>query len=122
METLLEALGKTKEDAIGFVHFGSCQFVTSPQRKKTLNQLRCAAQASWVSGYTTDIEWLPSMFLDLSLISHVFTPWSDDPKPHRKHGQNAQQFIADHSQMVKKYGLSALSVMTGKESLYPTRL
>lgn len=122
MADVLSALSAAKEDAVGFVHFGSCQFVLNTSRKKTLNELRRAAKASWASGYVEVIGWLPSMLLDLALISEVFVPWHKAPAARKTAERNAELFVLGYEQLARTLGFSALSSITGTETLFPKRL
>src|SRR5262249_28711504 len=69
---LLDALQAHRENAIEFLHFSACGIVQEGNRRETLEALADASRARWVSGYTRDVEWVPSMLLDLAVVSELF--------------------------------------------------
>lgn len=116
------ALEDAKPEAISFVHFGSCQFVHSTQRRKVLEKLRVPAGALWVSGYTKLIDWLPSTWLDLALISEVYVPWRNATTDQKAAKARAHQFIGSYEQLARSLGFSGLSTLGDDGLLMPTKL
>lgn len=116
------ALKDAKPEAISFVHFGSCQFVHSTQRRKVLEKLRVPAGALWVSGYTKLIDWLPSTWLDLALISEVYVPWRKATTDQKAAKTRAHQFIDSYEQLARSLGFSGLSTLGDDGLLMPSKL
>jgi hypothetical protein len=50
-DDMLDALGQAKSGAIEFIHFGACEILQVPSRRKDLEQIASACKARWVSGY-----------------------------------------------------------------------
>lgn len=122
VDDVCDTLKGAKDEAISFVHFGSCQFVHSAQRRKVLEKLRVPAGALWVSGYTKLIDWLPSTWLDLALISEVYVPWRNAPTKQKVAKDRAHQFIASYDQLARSLGFSGLSTLGDDGLLMPTKL
>ena len=68
----IDVLRQAKEGAIGFIHLGCCEMVDKKNRRSSLTEIADASGARWVSRYTTSIDWLRSMFLDLALVAEVY--------------------------------------------------
>lgn len=121
---LCDALQKAKRGAISFVHFGCCEMVEPGDRRKSLSEYLEATGARLASGYTKQIDWLESMFLDLALITNVFVPFAQSPD-----GRVAQlkkrtsKFVQNYEQLARGLGFSALSTSSnGSASLFPQRM
>lgn len=121
---LIGALESAKIGAISFIHFGCCEMVKKTSRRGMEDVLK-ARDAKWVSGYTREIDWLPSMFLDLALVSEVFVP---DYRNRNSDGRTAQpkrqadKFIETYEQLARELGFSALYKVSAGISLFPERL
>ncbi|MHB1423243.1 MAG: hypothetical protein ACYC3I_08625 [Gemmataceae bacterium] len=120
---LLDALGKAKEGAVSFVHFGCCEMIDPNARRETHQKILDASGARWSSGYTTSVNWLQSMFLDLALVTEVFVPQcaSEDGRVTRLK-KRASDFVRSYEQLARELGFSALSKVTGGAVLFPERL
>lgn len=120
---LCSALGKAKDGAVSFVHFGCCEMVAAGDRRNSHQNILNASGAKWASGYTKSIDWLQSMFLDLALVSEVFVPNHKIPdgrvKPLKK---QADSFIRIYDQLARELGFSALSTVSNRNVLFPERL
>ncbi len=120
---LLTALKEAKEGAVSFVHFGCCEMIDPNARRKTHESIMNAAGAKWSSGYTTSVDWLQSMFLDLALVTEVFVPQHAVPDGRKaKLKKRATDFVATYEQLARELGFSALSQVTGGATLFPERL
>jgi hypothetical protein len=120
---LVEALSKSKENAISFVHFGCCEMVEPGARRESLEKIMHVTGAAWVSGYAREVDWLSSTFLDLALVTEVFVPYygaTDGRSAPLK--RNAKNFISDYEQLARTFGFSALSKVSGGIELFPKRL
>lgn len=118
-----DALKEAKAGAIAFVHFGSCEMVTHGRRRDSHLAIMEACGASWVSGYTKPVDWLPSTFLDLMLVASIFVPQHGETDGRSKRiNHNANSFYEMYEQTVRHLGFSALSVGSGGERLYPPAL
>ncbi len=80
-QDLLEVLSEAKEGAIAFLHFGCCEMVDPHHRRQSLRDLADASGAYWVSGYTSSVDWLRSMFLDLALLAEVYLTFATAAGP-----------------------------------------
>ena len=122
-DSLLQALGSAKEGAVDFVHFGCCEMIAPTSRRETHQKIMDAAGARWSSGYTTSVDWLQSMFLDLALVTEVFVPQcaSSDGRV-TKLKKRAHDFVGSYEQLARQLGFSALSKETGGAALFPERL
>jgi hypothetical protein len=120
---LLDALSKAKEGAVSFVHFGCCEMIDPNARRDTHQKILDASGAKWSSGYTTSVDWLQSMFLDLALVTEVFVPQcaSIDGRVTRLK-KRAGDFVNSYEQLARQLGFSALSKVTGGAALFPERL
>ncbi len=120
---LLEALGQAKEGALAFVHFGCCEMIAQQARRETHQSILDASGAKWSSGYTKDVDWLQSMFLDLALVTEVFVPQcaSTDGRVTQLK-KRATDFVRSYEQLARELGFSALSKVTGGAALFPERL
>ena len=120
---LLDALREAKEGAVSFVHFGCCEMVASNARRETHQKVLNASGAKWSSGYAKNVDWLPSMFLDLALVTEVFVPQcaSTDGRVTRLK-ERAKAFVRAYEQLARELGFSALSKVTGGTALFPERL
>jgi hypothetical protein len=116
---LLEALAKAKEGAISFIHFGCCEMVAPDDRRATHQRVLGACNAKWASGYTKSIDWLPSMFLDLALVSEVFVPYHDGGVQLKRQADN---FVRMYEQLARELGFSALAEVSAGNLLFPERL
>ena len=118
------ALSRAKENAIGFVHFGCCSYVRAEPnaRRATLSAIQSASGAAWVSGYTTDVDWLPSTLLDLALINDIYVPWAREPTQKAKHEKRINVFSKSYAELCKALGLSALNNVSGNEKLFPSKV
>jgi hypothetical protein len=122
-QELLDALGEAKEGAVSFVHFGCCEMIDPNARRETHQKILAASGAKWSSGYTTSVDWLQSMFLDLALVKEVFVPQcaSEDGRVTRLK-KRASEFVSSYEQLVRKLGFSVLANVTGGAQLFPDRL
>lgn len=120
---LVQALSHAKSNAIAFVHFGSCEMVLQGRRRESHLAIMEACGATWVSGYTKPIEWLPSTFLDLMLAASIFVPQHgvNDGRSKRIN-HNANTFYGMYEQTIRQLGFSALSMDSTGERLYPPAL
>lgn len=120
---LLDALGKAKEGAVSFVHFGCCQMIAPNARRKTHQMILDAAGAKWSSGYIGDVNWLQSMFLDLALVTEVFVPQcaSTDGRVTMLK-RRATDFVRSYGQLARELGFSAMSKVASGAKLFPERL
>lgn len=122
-EALVGALSQAKEGAVSFVHFGCCEIVDAAQRRACHQPIMEATNARWVSGYTTEVDWLQSTFLDLALVAEVYVPdyqARDGRTAPLK--RSADQFVNNYEQLARSLGFSALSRVTKGELLFPPRL
>ena len=120
MENILAAIEMAKDESVAFVHFGCCAFVRSSNRRATLSKLLGAFNGRWVSGYSRDIDWLASTFLDLALISEVYVPWYKSDG--RRVTQKTKVFFEYYEQLSRSLGLSAIYAVQKEERLFPLRL
>lgn len=119
---LVQALGNAKSNAISFVHFGSCEMVHGRRRESHLAIMK-ASGATWVSGYTKEVDWLPSTFLDLMLVASIFVPQHGVVDGRSKRiNHNANNFYGMYEQTIRQLGFSALSMSSTSERLYPPAL
>lgn len=65
LASILTACGRA--EGKGFI-FGACRFVTREMAERFLWETR----ARFVAGYAKDIDWIPSMLVDLSFFTHLF--------------------------------------------------
>jgi hypothetical protein len=123
LSELVCKLEKAKEGAISFVHFGCCEMIDPNKRRDTHQRVMDASGAKWCSGYTTSVDWLQSMFLDLALITEVFVPQhgATDGRTARLK-KRASEFLESYEQLARRLGFSALSKVTGGAHLFPERL
>lgn len=122
-EKLLEALGKAKEGALSFVHFGCCEMVDPKARRQSHQVVLSATGAKWASGYTKSVDWLQSTFLDLALVSELFVAQHDEDDGRVvKLKSKASAFVKTYSSISRSLGFSALSTFTGGAKLFPGRL
>ena len=126
MVALKDCLSKAKPNAIGFLHFGCCHFLTAQyeSRRDRLTQLLSAASGSvFVSGYTTAVDWLPSTLLDLAFLAEVYVPWRKEPTKRALSQRQAQKFItSDYLVPVRTLGFSSISGLIRENPLLPERL
>ena len=81
------------------------------------------AIASWVSGYTRQVDWLTSTFLDLMLVESIFVPQHGVADGRSKRiSHNANDFYGMYEQTIRQLGFSALSTGSAGEKLYPPAL
>lgn len=120
---LLDALRKAKEGAISFVHFGCCEMIDTKDRRESHQKVMDASGAKWCSGYTNEVDWLQSMFLDLALVTEVFVPQFASTDGHvTQLKKRASDFIRSYDQLARELGFSALSKFKGSTDLFPERL
>jgi hypothetical protein len=123
-DDLLEVFEGAKEGAISFLHFGCCEMVDPRHRRQSLQELANASRAYWVSGYTSEIDWFRSTFLDLALVAEVYVAFTKGG--HRlgtKLRTQAQRFIRDYEQLARSLGFSGLSRgIVARDKLFPQRL
>jgi len=123
LSEVADALKKAPSGAISFVHFGSCEMVVPGRRRECHRLIREACNAIWVSGYTKQVDWLPSTFLDLMLATSIFAP--QHGKTDGRAGRinhNANKFFEMYEQTARSLGFSALSAHTDGDRLYPAAL
>lgn len=122
-DELLEALKSAKKGAIEFIHFGCCEMLSRNQRRKSLEKYLSAAKAKWASGYSVEIDWLPSMLLDLALIADLAVPYHEDGKKKSvKLSFRGRRFLKNYEQLVRGLGFSgAYKNGAGKIELFPKR-
>jgi hypothetical protein len=123
-DALLDVLSEAKVGAIAFLHFGCCEMVDPRHRRRSLQDLADASGAYWVSGYTSSVDWLRSMFLDLALLAEVYLTFA---KTGNRRGpklqSHVQRFIRDYEQLARALGFSGLSRgVVAKDNLFPQRL
>lgn len=119
---LLDALStdNQKGAAISFIHFGCCEMVDPHRRRQDHEEIMDRTGATWVSGYTQSVNWLPSTFLDLALVDGLFTAHTAGLKKIQK--KAAADFIQQYDQHARHMGFSGLG-RSGKEKvLFPERL
>ena len=122
-EELMTALTLAKPGAISFVHFGCCEMIDPRKRRETHQSVLTAAKAEWSSGYTTSVDWLPSMFLDLALVTEVFVPQHAAKRGRAANlKKHATDFVTTYDQLARELGFSALSLVSGGAKLFPERL
>lgn len=121
-ETVVKSLQSAKDGAISFVHFGCCEMVDSQDRRGSHKRIMDACGARWASGYTKEVDWLPSMFIELALVSEVFVPQRQYDGRSFKLKTEAKGFIALYEQAARQLGFSALTKVSGGEMLLPERL
>ena len=121
-DSVLESLGMAKKDSISFLHFGSCEFLQTENRKQYLSRLANAAGSMWTSGYAKDVDWLASTLLDLALVSEVYVPWHEAPSRKARAEKAALDFHSAYSQLSRSLGFSALSSLRGASTLFPPRV
>jgi hypothetical protein len=121
---LLDALSDHREQAVAFIHFGCCEMVDPCHRRRSLGEIMEASGARWASGYTRRIDWLRSMLFDLTLVSEVYLYFRGRMgRMGPKIVTPAQRFLADHDQVSRSLGFSAVSRnSSGTQWLYPARL
>jgi hypothetical protein len=123
LDLVAQALGKAREGAIAFVHFGSCEMVLAGRRRESHRTIMDACGAKWVSGYTKSVDWLPSTFLDLMLVTSIFKPQHGETDGRAARiNHNANRFFEMYEQTARHLGFSALSVNATGEKLYPAAL
>ena len=121
-EAVVEALHAAKEGAISFVHFGCCEMVDSQDRRGSHKRIMEACGARWASGYTKEVPWLQSMFIELALVSEIFVPHRKSDGRSFKLKTEAEGFINMYEQAARQLGFSALTKVSGGEMLLPERL
>lgn len=123
LKEVAASLETAKPGAIAFVHFGSCEMVLPGQRRESHEIIMNACGASWVSGYTKSVDWLPSTFLDLMMATSIFAPQhgAKDGRAKRIH-HNAKDFFELYEDTARHLGFSALSNHSSGEKLYPAVL
>lgn len=123
MDELIAALTCAKRGAVSFVHFGCCEMVDPNNRRRSHKKILDCCRAKWVSGYTTSVDWLQSMFLDLALVYEVFVPTHHNVlSVQRVIKRNAESFVKTYEQLARALGFSALSNVSGRQLLFPKRL
>jgi hypothetical protein len=122
-DQLLDALKAAKDDAIEFLHFGACAFIDPARRRLSLEELADASRARWVSGYVKDIDWLPSMLLDLAIVGELFLSFYHETNARRpKLAARAVKFVRTYEKLARDLGFSGLSSLSGRRILIPARL
>jgi len=121
---LCEAFGAAKRGAIEFLHFSTCGIVDGRDRRGSLQSLADASGARWVSGYVKDIDWLPSMLLDLALVGQLFLPFYHETRTRRPQLKaRAEWFLRSYGQLARELGFSGLARnLAGVDALIPGRL
>ncbi len=120
-----EALGAAKENSIAFLHFGCCEFVQPAEgsRRRFLSDLANSVVGGlWVSGYTREVDWLPSTLFDLALISEVYVPWRRKPNYLAAARKRAATFVESYEQLARSLGFSALYRVGKAITLFPPRV
>jgi hypothetical protein len=121
---IVEAFGRAKQDAISFLHFGTCGMVAEGDRRTSLREIRRACGARLISGYAGDVTWLPSTLLDIVIAAELFVPYHSD----RKEGAprlatRTRGVFRQYEALARKLGFSALVADTaGVERMIPERL
>ena len=123
-DELLDALRSAKDGAIEFLHIGACESVTDGDRRRSLSALADASGARWVSGYVSEVDWLPSMLLDLAIVGKLYLPFYHDGRARRPQLQRrAADFIRTYEQFSRGLGFSGLARSGGAaDKLVPGRL
>jgi hypothetical protein len=123
MDEIVQAFNGAKPGAIDFVHFGTCEMVDSNNRRASHQTILDSAGARWVSGYTKEVEWIDSMFLELALIDSVFIRQrdSDDGRITRLK-KRMEGFYKDYEQLARRLGFSAMAKVTRKNQMLPERM
>ncbi|MBN8726978.1 MAG: hypothetical protein J0H15_04660 [Xanthomonadales bacterium] len=125
MATLLDILKSAFPQRIGFLHFGCCHILQPDDglRRKLLVSLQEASGATFVSGYTKEVDWLESTLLDLALIHSVYVEWRDKPTHVSKPMKSLEDFTSDYRPLIKKLGFSAMSSFGNKSQvLWPRKI
>lgn len=123
-EDLLDVFRGTKPGAIAFLHFGCCEMVDPLNRLRSLQELANASNAYWVSGYTKEIDWFRSTFLDLAVVAELYLAFTmGGNQIGTKLRSQANRFIRDYEQLARSLGFSGLSRgIVAKDRLFPQRL
>lgn len=123
-DELLDALRASKPGAIEFLHFGSCEIVESGNRRGSLEALANASGARWVSGYVDEVDWLPSMLLDLAIVGELFLPFYHGTYARRPQLRTRTQwFLKTYAQLARVLRFSGLARnLAGIDALIPERL
>lgn len=116
---LVDALGKAKDGAISFIHFGCCEMVDPQKRRESHEKYLNACGAKWASGYTKEVEWLKSTLLDLAFVAEVFVPYRKGEGYLKK---KADWFFINYEQLARELCFSALSKVSEGPKLFPERL
>lgn len=118
LNELLDALkGAKKKHAIKYIHFGCCEMVSKNDCKKSLGEFMNASGAQWASGYTKDIDWIPSTLLDLAIIEEIlcYAHFGEG-----KHKLKIVEFLKTYGSLVKSIGFRALTNLGAeKQTLVP---
>lgn len=112
-----DALSPAKESSIAFIHFGCCDFVRSSNRRQTLSKLMNSASASWISGYASQVDWLPSTLLDIALIDEVYVPWFKAGGKYSS--RKATAFFENYEQLARNLAFSGMYRVQKEERLFP---
>jgi hypothetical protein len=122
-DELLAALKTAKPGAIEFLHFSVCNIVAVGNRRNSLKALADASRAHWVSGYIKDVDWLPSMLLDIAVVSELFLPFYHETSSRRPQLRaRARRFLSTYEQLSRNLGFSGLArKLAGIDALFPER-
>lgn len=115
---IVAAISRHREGAIGFLHFGCCEFVPPEDRSGHHQRLLEASGARWVSGYAKEIDWLPSTLLDLAFVSEVFVPTATNGETL---STLARKFFSAYAQLARTLCFSGMLHARAKR-LFPERL
>lgn len=123
-DELLDALRSARQNAIEFLHFGACEIVQEGNRRGTLKALADASRARWVSGYVREAGWLPSMLLDLAVVSELFLDFYHSGQTRRPPlHHRAKTFVRTYDSFARQLGFSGLVNGRGRAArLVPERL
>jgi hypothetical protein len=123
-DQLIESLRAAKPGAIEFLHFGACEIIDQRSRRRDLEAFANASRARWVSGYVKPVEWLPSMLLDMAVVSELFLPFYHETYARRPQLRpRALRFLTSYEQLARSLGFSGLAhKLGGINALIPARI
>lgn len=120
---IASALENAKPGAIEFIHFACCEMINPDARRETHQKVLDASGARWVSGYTVEVDWIQSMFLELALVTELFVGQkvSNDGRVTQLK-RRASRFYDDYEQLARRLGFSALTRLSKSDVMFPERL
>lgn len=124
VDELCATFTAAKDGAIGFLHFGTCGVVDGTNRRASLQRLRRAARARFVSGFTRPIDWFQSTLFDVVIAAELFVPYYLDARHSApKLAKRASDAYREHQALARRLGFTGLvSTASGGETMIPARL